>query len=220
MATHLGSFEGRSKFRTWVYRVAVRTLLNMKRGRAEQPLSFEDFAQDLGSGFDHSGASDIPRAERELLKKEVRIACTQAMLLCLDRDHRMAYLLGELLEMSGDEAAQCQGVSPATHRKRLSRARQRVEGFTSSHCGLVSECAPCRCVGRIRPALASRRIDPGGLLFARHPVSDVSEEETAEVVGALEEICDAPSLLRSNPRYTAPGSVLEPLSRLAASSRH
>ena len=33
--TRLSSFEGRSSFRTWLYRVAFNHLLNMKRGREE-----------------------------------------------------------------------------------------------------------------------------------------------------------------------------------------
>src|ERR1700757_4767294 len=33
--TRLASFEGRSSFRTWRYRIVVNHVLNMKRGRVE-----------------------------------------------------------------------------------------------------------------------------------------------------------------------------------------
>jgi DNA-directed RNA polymerase specialized sigma24 family protein len=35
--TRLASFEGRSRFRTWLYRIVVNHVLNMKRGRREEP---------------------------------------------------------------------------------------------------------------------------------------------------------------------------------------
>src|SRR5262245_66683738 len=36
--TRLASFEGRSSFRTWLYRLVVNHVLNMKRGRIEQEI--------------------------------------------------------------------------------------------------------------------------------------------------------------------------------------
>src|ERR1700729_1193397 len=53
--TRLSSFEGRSSFRTWLYRIVVNHVLNMKRGRVE-PASM-DFAY-YGAAID-----DTPELE-------------------------------------------------------------------------------------------------------------------------------------------------------------
>lgn len=208
IVTRLGSFEGRSSFRTWSYRVAVRALLNMKRGRAEHPLSFDDYGADLLDGLTAEAPPQFSEPERAVLRNEVKIACTQAMLLCLDRDHRIAYLLGELFDISADEAADCVGVSAPTFRKRLSRARERVLRFTAEHCSLVSRDAACRCEGRIAPAVAQQRIDSKSLLFATHPVREATSVDAQRVVATIESFNDGDALMRSNPDYRAPDRVL------------
>jgi DNA-directed RNA polymerase specialized sigma24 family protein len=58
-----------------------------------------------------------------VLIEECKIVCTQGMLMCLDREHRLAFVLGEILELAGDEAAAIARAEPATFRKRLQRAR-------------------------------------------------------------------------------------------------
>jgi len=45
-----------------------------------------------------------------------------------DDDHRAAYVLGDILELDGEEAAEVLGIQPAAYRKRLSRARSRIAG--------------------------------------------------------------------------------------------
>jgi RNA polymerase sigma factor (sigma-70 family) len=42
--TQLSSFEGRSSFRTWLYRIVVNHVLNTKRGRVEVRHASVDFA--------------------------------------------------------------------------------------------------------------------------------------------------------------------------------
>lgn len=54
--TRLGSFEGRSRFRTWLYRIVVHHVLNMKRGRAERTLNFGDY----GRALDGTPDLDLP----------------------------------------------------------------------------------------------------------------------------------------------------------------
>lgn len=219
IVTQLSTFEGRSAFRTWAYRVAVRSILNTRRSRGEHGLSFEEYGTDLLNDLEPHAPKELAEAERALLQREVRIACTHAMLLCLDRDHRIAYLLGEVFEWSSPEAAACLEVSEPTYRKRLSRARKRVHAATRSHCSLVRDEAPCKCAGRIGPARRQGRIDVKRLLFATHPVVDAGQEEARLVAEVLAATCNGSELMRATPGYAAPTRVLEGLSSLRSRSR-
>jgi hypothetical protein len=106
-----------------------------------------------------------------MLTEEVKIGCTLGMLQCLDRPHRLAYILGELLELSSSDAAEALGVEPAALRKRLERARERIESFAREHCGLVSAQASCQCNRRVPAALRLGRARADALQFATAPAS-------------------------------------------------
>ena len=122
--TGLAGFRGDSRFRTWVYRVACSTLLTLRKKRMEQrAMTFEDFGSDLARGLSDDAMRVDDVQDKELLLEEVKIGCTLGMLMCLDRDHRLAYILGEILELEHNESAEVLEITPAAFRKRLSRAR-------------------------------------------------------------------------------------------------
>ena len=57
--TRLGQFDFRSKLKTWVYRVAVNYILDMKKSPVERmQLNFERFAEDLAEGVSSDGPTD------------------------------------------------------------------------------------------------------------------------------------------------------------------
>lgn len=174
--TRLDSFRGESSVQTWAYRVATNCILNRRRGRLEmQPVTFGQFGEDLEQGL----AEPAPRADEQLLAEEVKIGCTLGMLLCLDRDERVSFVLGEVLELDGNEAAAVLEIEPAAFRKRLSRARQKVIAFTRLRCGIVNPANACRCRKRIHRAIALGRVVPERLLFAkRGELAPVIEEIT------------------------------------------
>ncbi|HKQ97646.1 MAG TPA: RNA polymerase sigma factor [Candidatus Polarisedimenticolia bacterium] len=170
VVTGLPSFRGDSRFETWAYRIACNTLLTLRRQRMEEKaFTFERFAEDL-----RIGASDAPLQvesweDEKLLLEEVRIGCTLGMLLCLDREHRIAYILGEILELDHNEAAEVLEIEPAAYRKRLSRARADIVAFTTAHCGLVNPENACRCRRRVNAAITLERVVPAHLLFTSTP---------------------------------------------------
>src|SRR5262249_45238146 len=121
IVTGLGGFRGESSFRTWVYRIACNALLGLRKKRMEErTVSWEEFGEDLGQGLSDAPLRAAGRVDEALLLEEVKVGCTHAMLLCLDRDHRLAYVLGAILELEHREAAEVLAISPAAFRKRLS----------------------------------------------------------------------------------------------------
>lgn len=154
--TKLSTFNAESRFETWVYRVATNYLLTARKILARDPgLSFDFFAEDLVNGLaDEANAAP----EDHIMLNELRIKCTMAMLLCLDPNHRAAYVLGDVLEFHQSEAAEILEISTANYRQRLSRARKAVETFTAQSCGLTSTKAACKCPKRLPAAMAMGRI--------------------------------------------------------------
>jgi RNA polymerase sigma factor (sigma-70 family) len=179
--TRLSQFDFRSRLKTWVYRIAVNYLIDVKRSPVERMhLSFERFAEDLVDGLSSEGPTDT---ERSVLTEEVKIGCTLGMLQCLDRAHRLAYVLGEILDLSGPEAAEALEISPDLFRKRLQHARTAIESFTRKYCGLVSDSAECACHRRVPAALGLDRVRPGALDFAQQASS---YQETRSLVRRVE----------------------------------
>src|SRR6187402_681637 len=169
VVTRLAQFDFKSRLRTWAYRVATNYLLDVKKSCVErQKLSFTSFAEDLVDGLSADGPAD---GEHSVLTEEVKIGCTLGMLQCLDRPHRLAYVLGEIMDLSAPEAAEALDLDPAAFRKRLQRAREAIETFTRAHCGVVSEAANCQCNRRVPVALRLGRVRQDDPMFARSGTS-------------------------------------------------
>jgi RNA polymerase sigma factor (sigma-70 family) len=89
VVTKLATFEGRSSFRTWLYRIVVNHVLNMKRSRGEAAeWTFERFGEGVSSAPDEElpDQSTVP-ADVRLLVDEARITCSSGMLShqrCMD----------------------------------------------------------------------------------------------------------------------------------------
>jgi len=182
VVTRLAQFDFKSRLRTWAYRVATNYLLDVKRSCVERlKPSFTSFAEDLTEGLSADGPLDH---ERSVLTEEVKIGCTLGMLQCLDRPHRLAYVLGEILELPAPEAADALDLTPAAFRKRLERARDAIEAFTRSHCGLVSATAPCACNARVPAAVRLGRVEPNEPRFAD---KGSSFAEARELIRGIEE---------------------------------
>lgn len=218
--TRLSGFRGESAFRTWVYRVACNALLTLRRQRMEQQaLSFEQFAEDLSEGLSDAPLSVVDDADQKLLLEEVKIGCTLAMLQCLDRGHRLAYILGEIIELDHAQAAEALEIAPAAFRKRLSRARGRIIAFMTENCGLTNPANACRCHRRANAAVKLGRADPKHLLFASSLEQARHFPEVLAQIRQLEESRRAAALYRSHPQPNASGAFAAWLQELLNAQR-
>ncbi|HEX4952061.1 MAG TPA: RNA polymerase sigma factor [Thermoanaerobaculia bacterium] len=206
LVTGLSSFRGDSSFRTWAYRIACNTLLTLRRkGRLEQQtMSFDEFGEDLGRGLSDRPPTERPEAEQALLLEETKIGCTLAMLACLDRPHRLAYIVGEIVELDHREGAEVLEISPAAFRKRLSRARTSITDFMMARCGLANPANACRCRRRVDTAVALGRVDPARLLFASSLEQARRFPQVLVEIRQLEATRRAAALYRSHPEAHPP----------------
>jgi len=202
--TNLGSIRDVEAAGAWALRVACRHLLHeRKRGAIEaMRLTFQGFAADLETGLSPLAEHGLNEAEAKLATDEVRIGCTLAMLTCLSREFRIAYILGDIFEVTDTEAAEVLDIEPAAYRQRLRRARGMVTAFVQSHCGLVSEQAKCRCERRVGQALTIGRIRRGlpDLSTGSDDVPSVTEIRSR--IAVIERERASAALMRSNPQFT------------------
>jgi RNA polymerase sigma factor (sigma-70 family) len=191
LITKLATFEGKSSFRTWLYRIVVNHVLNMKRGRADAAgWTFRRYADSLDAtpDLDLPDPNSVP-ADVQLLVDEARIGCTTAMLLCLDREQRIIYILGEVFGVTDAVGAELLDVSRDNFRQKLARARRDLHSFLHGRCGLIDEANPCRCARKTRGFVQAGYVNPHNLLFARAHVLHVRDvaESRCEDLKALDQ---------------------------------
>jgi len=190
LVTKLSTFEGRSRFRTWLYRLVVNHVLNMKRTKSEEwEWTFEKYGSGLRSAPDEElpDPNTVP-VDLQLLVEEAKIGCTTGMLLCLSREQRLVYILGEIFGVGDTVGAELLDVSRDNFRQKLSRARRDLHQFMEGQCGLVNAANPCRCAKKTQAFIRAGYLDPQKLIFAKPHVDRVRElaPKTHEQLEALD----------------------------------
>jgi RNA polymerase sigma factor (sigma-70 family) len=191
ITTGLGSFRGDAAFSTWARSITVRHLLDRRRSRAEAAVhDFACYERYLEAAQDQDLPANWAPQERELLVVEAQRACTLGMLLCLDRAQRMAFVLGEILELSDSAAAEIAGISRDNLRQRLARARRDLTAFLRGQCGLVDANNPCRCARKTQAFVRDGIVDPARLQFVQDHVerAESSAPRRLQVVRELRQL--------------------------------
>lgn len=164
IVTKLSSYDSsQAGFRTWLYRIVANHVINMKKSRYEQAITgFEDYGEALDRIEDRE-LEGFPDAR--LLVEEGKIGCIAGMLLCLNRKHRLAYILGEIFEADDRIGGEIMETTPANFRQMLSRARRKLYGFMNGQCGLVNGGNHCRCALKAEGFIEQGWIHPNEIVF-------------------------------------------------------
>jgi RNA polymerase sigma factor (sigma-70 family) len=203
VVTHLDGFRGEASFSTWVFQIARNHLLRLRQNRPPET-SFEQHAAKLEAGLLFAaGNPQAASPEDKVAARQVGVACTAGMLQALDDEQRLAYLLDLMFGFTSDAAAEVLGISAAAFRKRLSRARQALEGHAGTLCGRVAPAAACHCAAQV-PALRALGRLPG-------PPADAVYDD-------LVRLGDAASLFRALPNDEAPAAIVGAIVAVLGSS--
>jgi len=203
IVTNLGSLRDPAAAGGWALRVACRHLVDIrKQSRLESMrLTFAGFAEDLDTGQAPLVEAGLSQVEEAIALEEVKIGCTLALLTCLSRDLRIAYVLGEIFELSDGEASRALEISQPAFRQRLRRARAAVLDFTRAKCGVVSHLGSCHCSRRVVPALKSGRIGNNAAKAAGAPRMPIDLRKLQAGIQHLETGRATAALMRSNPDF-------------------
>ncbi len=214
----LPSFRGESKLSTWLYRIAVNHVLNVKKEKwaaSQAVCSFADAAAGLQRvpDLDPPDPATVP-VPFELLVEEVKVTCVMGTLLCLDGRQRLVFILGTVFGVSDEVGAAIVGVTPVNFRQLLSRARRDLYEYLRGNCSLIEPGNSCKCARKTRAYVQGGFVDPQNLRFTSghlRKIRDVVDERAEEIREAYAKVAD--DVFRNHPFY-APAEQVAKLRRV------
>lgn len=201
--TKLAQFNFKSSFRTWLYRIVVNEFLQSKRRKMEKVVtSFENLGNQLDSipNPDLTTEEELTYAE---LSREMQLRCLSGMLMCLNREQRLIYILGDTFGIDHKLSAEIFNLSPQNFRVKLHRARKDLYNYMNNKCGLVNPDNPCRCPKKAKALKEMGKLDENSMRFNvgyQHQIADYVEEEHVQVREMLVEKVN--KLYRAHPIKT------------------
>ena len=166
MITRLASYDPqKGSFRTWLYRIVANHVLDMKKRKFETRISdFDTYVSLIEKLPDNR---EFSHPEEKILTEELKTGCMMGMLMCLNRNERLAFLIGAVFAVTDAVGAELLDVSSTNFRKLLSRSRHKVHSYMNGVCSHVNKSNPCRCENKMKTFLDLGMLQPGKKRFCR-----------------------------------------------------
>lgn len=209
--TKLSTFRKESSFRTWAYRIVINQVLNMKKSMGEKnhASDFDEYWKIIENTPDNElPAQENYKVEMQTLVNEVKVSCMSGMMLCMDREQRLIFILGSIFQVTDKIGAEIMDMTRDNFRQKLSRARKQMHNFMHDKCGLMNKNNPCSCEKKTKALIDCGYVDPEKLLFNINYVHSV--ESTAGLrAEKLDELLEDRSqkLFRESPFQEPPDFV-------------
>lgn len=130
---HLPRFRGESKLSTWIYRIATNVGLMRRRANARRPVESLDAYlprfDERGTHVDTPERLRVASAVEAHLDRDELAGHARAAVARLPDLYREAFVLRDLEDLPTAEVAAALGVTAATVRQRVHRARLMVRGY-------------------------------------------------------------------------------------------
>jgi RNA polymerase sigma-70 factor (ECF subfamily) len=120
---NLGRFEERSRFSTWVYRIATNeALMRLRRARRTREVFLEDA---LGRDSENPAESirDFSRSALEEVEERELLGILQRLLAEMPEEHRAVFAMRDIDGLTNAEVADVLEISVGAVKSRLHRAR-------------------------------------------------------------------------------------------------
>ncbi len=130
----LKQYEGRSSFKTWIYRITMNTVINFcKKRSSDQKKKNELLAEKQDVHSENQAKKNLMQETTEQALKEI--------LVCLNEDQRACILLREIEGLDYQQIADTLKINLNTVRSRLKRARETMIIFARQK-GVQNEMRP------------------------------------------------------------------------------
>jgi len=129
---HIGGFQGRSKFSTWLVSIARNTALQRLRARKDVESLDEPEREEEGDFRPRQVRSWADNPEQLHSKSEIQ-QLVEAGILGLPAKYRVVVVLRDIEQLSTDEVARQLGLSVPAVKTRLLRGRLMLREWLSPH---------------------------------------------------------------------------------------